>query len=121
MVKPQSFQGRRLLVVEDEYLIAADLAEALQDRGATVIGPAGSIQHALELVSSEQQIDAAVLDINLRGEHAYPVAEALRARAVPFVFTTGYDARTIPAAYAGVPRIEKPVNLNELASLFDDD
>jgi CheY-like chemotaxis protein len=120
MDEARSLQGRRLLVVEDEYMIAADLAEALANRGASVIGPAGSIEDALELVSTEQQIDGAVLDINLRGKHAYPVADALRERGVRFVFTTGYDAGTIPAAYLGVPRVEKPVNINALTSLLED-
>jgi CheY-like chemotaxis protein len=80
-----------------------------------VIGPAASIEHALELLDTERQLDGAVLDINLGGERAYPVADALRARAVPFVFATGYDSWAIPDAYASVPRVEKPVNTRALA------
>jgi CheY-like chemotaxis protein len=113
-----SLGGRRLLVVEDDYMIAADLASALQEYGAQVIGPAGSIENALDLLAADCTIDGAVLDINLRGKHAYPVADALRARGVPFIFTTGYDAWTIPDVYAGVPRVEKPVNTLALAQLF---
>ena len=120
MVEPQSdaLRGRRLLIVEDEYMIAADLASALEEQGAKVIGPAGSIEQALELMDREREIDGAVLDINLRGKRAYPVAEALSARGVPFVFATGYDAWVIPEAYTGVPRLEKPVNTRALARLL---
>ena len=122
MVEPDSdaLRGQRLLIVEDEYTIAADLARALEERGADVIGPAASIEDALELVGAQQQIDGAVLDINLRGERAYPVADALRMREVPFIFATGYDAWAIPAAYADVPRIEKPVSTRELARLLSE-
>lgn len=102
-------------------MIAAELARALQDRGANVIGPAGSVEDALQLLDAERQIDGAVLDINLGGERAYPVADALRARAVPFVFATGYDAWVIPETYASVPRMEKPVNMPSLARLLSKD
>jgi CheY-like chemotaxis protein len=115
---PEALNGRCLLIVEDEYLIATDLARALQERGARVIGPAGSIEGALSMLSAHQQIDGAVLDINLRGERIYPVADALRARGVPFVFVTGYDSWGIPDAYASVPRLEKPVSAPALVRLL---
>jgi len=107
--------GRRLLVVEDEYMIATDLARSLEGLGVEVIGPVGSVEDALELVESDgDRLDGAVLDINLRGERVYPVADALVARGVPFVFTTGYDALVIPDAHAGAPRCEKPVDKMQL-------
>jgi CheY-like chemotaxis protein len=115
-----SLAGRRLLVVEDDYMIAADLASALEDYGAQVIGPAGSIENALDLLTADNNIDGAVLDINLRGRRAYPVADALRARGLPFIFTTGYDAWAIPDSYAGVARLEKPVNTRALAWLLSE-
>jgi CheY-like chemotaxis protein len=111
-------RGHRLLVVEDEYLVASDLAQALEDRGVQVVGPAGSIEEALALVALEDHIDGAVLDINLRGQLAYPVADALRARGVPFVFATGYEAWIIPVAYADVPRVDKPVDTRALTHLL---
>ena len=108
---PDALRGRRLLVVEDEYLTAAALARSREGRGAEVVGPAGSVRAALALVEAAGgRLDGAVLDINLRKERAYPVADALAARGVPFVFVTGYDARAVPDAYAGVPRCEKPVS-----------
>jgi CheY-like chemotaxis protein len=112
-------RGHRLLIVEDEYLIAADLAASLEKVGAEVVGPAASVKEALELVQEDAgQLDAAVLDINLRGEQVFPVADVLARRGVPFVFTTGYDGVAVPSPYAGVPRFEKPVNNAELARLL---
>lgn len=110
--------GRRILVVEDDYAIASDLALALEELGAVVLGPVGSVGDALALMGREPSIEAAVLDINLGSERAYPVADALRARGVPFVFATGYDASVIPAGYAGAPRCEKPVETRALVRLL---
>ena len=117
-LQSDALKGRRLLVVEDEYLIAADLADVLTGQGANVIGPAGSIKDALDMLATERQIDGAILDINVRGERVYPVADALRARGVPFVFATGYDSWVIPDAFANVPRLEKPVRAAALARLL---
>ena len=117
-LQSDALKGRRLLVVEDEYLIAADLADVLTGQGANVIGPVGSIKDALDMLATERQIDGAILDINVRGERVYPVADALRARGVPFVFATGYDSWVIPDAFANVPRLEKPVRAAALARLL---
>jgi CheY-like chemotaxis protein len=107
--------GLKILLVEDEYLVASDLADALGDLGARVIGPAGTVRDALSLIEKEERhLDAAVLDINLRDERIYPVADELQAAGVPFVFTTGYDAAVIPTAYAEIPRCPKPVNYRHL-------
>jgi CheY-like chemotaxis protein len=110
-----TIKGRRLLVVEDDFLIADDLANSLQDLGAEVVGPAGTVEDALQLLESDgEQLDAAVLDINLRDERVYPVASALAQRGIPFVFTTGYDTVAIPQVYASAPRCEKPVDKMQL-------
>jgi DNA-binding NtrC family response regulator len=112
-------KGRHLLIVEDEYIIASDLAQSLEECGAEVIGPAGSVKDALELVErTGEHIDGAVLDVNLRNEPVYPVADALVAHGLPFVFTTGYDTVAIPEVYAGVPRCEKPVDIAQLVRLL---
>lgn len=113
-----ALRGKRILIVEDEYIIASDLACAMEEEGAEVIGPAGSVERALEIVEAERRgFDAAVLDVNLRGRRVYPVADALTARGIPFVFATGYDWGVIPDSYAGVPRCEKPVDKAVLARL----
>ena len=99
----------RVLVVEDEYLLAYQLAHALEDLGAQILGPVPSVKEALALIEAEGQIDSAVLDVNLDGEMVFPVAEALEARNIGFVFTTGYEPLAIPERYQHVPRCEKPV------------
>ncbi|WOH60231.1 hypothetical protein [Bradyrhizobium sp. BWC-3-1] len=103
-------QGRHVLVVEDEYMIAVDLARALEDLGATVIGPAASLADALALVAGESALDFAILAVNLGVEKVFQVADDLRARGVPFIFATGYDQWLIPSAYADAPRFDKPVD-----------
>jgi CheY-like chemotaxis protein len=100
-------------VVEDEYLLAEDLREELERQGAEVMGPVPSVAEALELLRSGPAPYVAILDINLGGEMAYPVADALRARDIPFIFATGYEAQAIPKAYADVPRAEKPVEVRQ--------
>jgi CheY-like chemotaxis protein len=107
--------GRRILVVEDEYIIAADLAQSLEDLGASVLGPAGTVADALALVAGEPALDAAVLDINLGSEKVFPVADALQARGVPFVFASGYDVWMVPSEFADAPRFGKPVETRALA------
>jgi CheY-like chemotaxis protein len=107
--------GRRLLVVEDEYFVADDIARSLQHLGAEVLGPVPSHVEALDLVSSGERIDLAVLDINLRGEMIFPVAEALQARGIPFLFATGYDCTSVPQQYVAVPCWHKPFDPDELA------
>ena len=108
-----SLQGRRGLVVEDEYMLAEDLRAELEREGAEVMGPVASVADALELLRSGPAPDMAILDINLGGEMAYPVADALRARDIPFIFATGYEAQAIPKAYSDVPRAEKPVEVRQ--------
>jgi DNA-binding response OmpR family regulator len=102
--------GRRLLVVEDEYLIASDLASWLEEQDAEVLGPVPSVEDAMALLDAGPLPDAAVLDINLGDEQVFPVADALQAADVPFVFLSGYDARVIPGNYGGVARCTKPLD-----------
>lgn len=104
----------RVLIVEDEYFLADDMAHAIQALGLHVVGPVPTIAEALAIVADEP-VDAAVLDINLKGELVYPVADALREQGVPFVFATGYDAAAVPEAYRDVPRWEKPFTPEDLA------
>jgi DNA-binding NtrC family response regulator len=112
-------RGRRILIVEDEYVVALDLAQSFEQIGAAVIGPVGSVARALALLSGGTTFEMAVLDINLGSEKVFPVADALSARGLPFVFATGYDTVSIPAAYRAVPRFEKPVDIHALARELD--
>ena len=116
----EALKGRRLLLVDDDYLIASELAASLQEAGVLIVGPAGNISEAAALVDGESVIDGAILDINLDGERVYPLAERLRARRVPFVFATGYDDWVLPQAFGDVPRLEKPVETAALARALAD-
>ena len=108
-------QGRRLLVVEDDYWLADDLARSLEELGAEVVGPVGSIHDALAQIAGDGALDGAVLDINLNGHQVYAVADALAARRVPFVFTTDYDRVAVPETYAAIPLCTKPTDALALA------
>jgi DNA-binding response OmpR family regulator len=105
----------RILVLEDEYLIAEFLQDSLERAGAAVIGPIPSVPDALDLLArNDIAIDLALVDVNLHGERAFPVAEVLRERRIPFVFMTGYSEAAIPPRYRDVPRLEKPVDSEEV-------
>lgn len=105
---------RRVLVVEDEYLIARALAEGLSQRGVIVVGPASDLTTALALADAEP-LDAAILDINLDGQSVYPLADTLLQAEVPFGFATGYDLVVIPEQYRAVPFWQKPCTVEALA------
>ena len=107
--------GRRVLVIEDEYFIADDIAHALASRGAEVIGPLADLADAKELLNHDKPIDAALLDINIRNEMIFPVARLLRSRNVPFVFTTGYDKTSVAAEFQDVLLWEKPLDIPRVA------
>lgn len=102
--------GYRVLVTEDEYFLADDIARSLRSCGAKILGPVSDLESASRILNFEI-IDAAVLDINLKGQIVFPIARALRARNVPFVFTTGYDRRSIDAEFQDVLVWEKPFDL----------
>ncbi|MBC7985691.1 MAG: response regulator [Sphingomonadaceae bacterium] len=94
-----ALEGKRILVVEDEPLIAMMVEDMLHDFGAIVIGPAASVAEALALIE-EAVLDAALLDVNLRGERSDAVADALEARGVPFALATGYGESAVGVALA---------------------
>lgn len=110
----QKLRDWHILVVEDEYLLAADLESGLSEAGAVVIGPVATVEGALDAIKAEDQLDGVILDVNLSGVLAYPIADLLAELEVPFVFTTGYDQDTIPPRFEHVPRCEKPYNLAKL-------
>jgi CheY-like chemotaxis protein len=109
-----ALQGRRILVVEDEYMIAEEVVADLAGAGVDVLGPVPSVSNALDLIVAADLIDGALLDVNLGAEPIWPVVDALLARRVPVLLATGYDASAIPQAYAHLPRCEKPAIGKEL-------
>ncbi|WP_342151788.1 response regulator [Methylorubrum sp. SB2] len=118
MTRSRLLEGRTVLVVEDEYFIADDLRRVFEENGAQVIGPVGSVEDALAILSDAPRIDGAVLDINLRQTMVYPVADALRQRGVPFVFATGYESTVIPERLRDAIHCEKPVEPTRIADVL---
>jgi DNA-binding response OmpR family regulator len=108
-----ALEGTRVLVVEDEYLVAVLIQNMLESAGCVVTGPFPRLREALD-AADHDTCDAAVLDINLGGARIDPVAAALSRRNVPFVFVTGYGSGGLPREYAERPRICKPFRMAEL-------
>jgi CheY-like chemotaxis protein len=118
MIRSKALAGRHILVVEDDYFIAYDLAVTFEAAGVKVVGPVASLSDALDLIARTDRLDGAILDINLRGEMVYPLADALKAQDIPVVFATGYARHNMPARYADVPLCEKPVEPEKVAKLM---
>src|SRR3954453_22976353 len=108
--------GPRVLLVEDEMLIALHLEDLLAELGCAVLGPAATVAGALA-VTRREPLEGAVLDVNLRGEPSFPVARELRARPVPFFFVPGYGSAILPPDLRGVPCLTKPVSEPAFATL----
>jgi CheY-like chemotaxis protein len=111
-------QGLRVLVVEDESIVSFLIEDMLKELGCRVIGNAMGVREALALLA-EKKPDAAVLDVNLRGEMAFPIAERLQAELIPFVFVTGYGQAGLPEPWRQCPVVQKPVRLDELARALE--
>ncbi len=105
--------NRRILVVEDEVLIAMQIEEILLDLGCVVVGAVGRLDAALEL-AADQALDAAILDVNILGGPVYPVAERLSARGIPFMLASGYSNWALPEPLRGLPRLMKPFRRRDL-------
>jgi DNA-binding response OmpR family regulator len=117
------FVGLRVLLVEDELLVAMMLEEVLRSEGCVIVGPVPRVEQALT-VARDAPIDAAVLDVNLAGERVFPIADVLAERNVPFLFMTGYGRGMLPAKYAHLPALAKPFRptqlIGALSSAVDD-
>lgn len=111
-VKP--LNQTRILVVEDETLLAMELEQILQAAGYTIIGPYTNLKSAAD-VSRREAINFAVLDINLNGEMVYPLADQLSAQGIPFILMTGYDTSNLPERFRSAPRVSKPFDPAALA------
>jgi CheY-like chemotaxis protein len=111
MTQPRkSVADLRILVAEDESLIALDLETMLAAIGCEVVGPVGSVDEIARMAGC-QDIDGALLDVNLRGRQVFEVVSELTSRGIPVVLTSGYDdASLFPAAFRHLPRISKPFN-----------
>lgn len=115
---PEPIRGRRILVVEDSFLVAMAMEDQLLRAGAEVVGPAGQIGEAVDLAEG-QAIDAAVLDVNLNGDMIWPVAEALARRGIPFAFVTGYQPSALLPEWRDRPRLTKPADEERLLALVE--
>jgi CheY-like chemotaxis protein len=109
-------QHLRVLVAEDEFYVANDIALWLERAGATIIGPTPTVQEALKSLSTADDIQVAVLDINLNGELVFPVADELARRSVPLIFFSGYDDLSVPERFSSVARLSKCAGSSDLVS-----
>lgn len=110
-------QGKKVLIVEDEALIAMLFEDMLSDFGCDVVGPAMNVRQAMEVARSAA-IDVAVLDVNLNGESSFPVATLLETRGVPFVFSSGYGANGLPPEWQDRPTLPKPFTSDQVADVL---
>jgi CheY-like chemotaxis protein len=108
-----------VLVVEDEAMIRMLLAEMLEELGHSVAGQAARVDEALALVNSGLKFDVAILDVNLDGKTAEPIAKAVEARGLKFLFATGYGASGLPDPFKGRPFLQKPFAVGNLAQALE--
>ena len=119
MGSKSALQGKRILIAEDNLLAAMELEHTLLELGCKPLGPVATVSDALRLIEQEE-LDGALLDVDLRGEFAFGVAEALEARGAPVVFATGYDdaGPIFPEGFASYPRLRKPYAEQEVARVL---
>lgn len=110
--------GLKILIVEDEYILATDLARNLEQAGDDVLEPVTSVAGAMRTLADADKVEAAILDIDLRGEPVFPLADELVRRRVPFLFYTGYDDILIPKRFRQTPRVAKPANWRDIRRLL---
>ena len=113
-----NLNGISVLIVEDEGLQAMELQAALEDAGASVIGPVGQVEDAWDMIDLPR-LDCAVLDVNLQGEMIFPVADALLEHDVPVIFVTAYPEQQLPPRYMGLPIFRKPLLLDPLTRTIE--
>ena len=114
-------RGCRVLVVEDDFLIADDFSRRIMACGADIVGPAATLDAARQVLDQAGSVDVAVLDINLRGTLVFPFARHLEAMGIPFLFCTGYGEDPIAECFREVTRFEKPLShqsFNEMVQMI---
>jgi CheY-like chemotaxis protein len=114
----QTFRSPRVLIVEDETLVSMLIEDMVGDCGGQVVGPAATFEQAIALALDED-LDLAILDVNMAGLAVYPVADILRHRGIPFIFVTGYDPSIVPAPYQHAPVLLKPFSHETFSETFD--
>jgi CheY-like chemotaxis protein len=113
-----SFRKLSVLIVEDEAMIRMLLCDMLEELGHVIAGQAARVDEALALVNSQLAFDLAILDVNLDGQTAEPIAAAVERRGVPFVFATGYGASGVPQKFRGRPVLQKPFAVHNLSQVL---
>lgn len=109
--------SRRILLIEDSPVVAPFTVDVLTELGFTVIGPAPNMASARELIEVEA-VDAALVDIHIRGERVFPLCELLEAKKVPFILTSGYADWAVPEKWADCPRLQKPYTLDQVEAVL---
>jgi CheY-like chemotaxis protein len=109
-------KGLRVLIAEDQYMIASELRRVLEREGIIIVGPFSTL--ATALAASMDPVDVALLDVNLHGLAVFALADDLARRGVPYGFATAYETAALPRAYQAVPRVEKPVAPEALLHLL---
>ncbi|WP_161992693.1 response regulator [Aureimonas leprariae] len=112
-----ALSGKGVLVVEDDYLLAEEMADAVRSAGGIALCPVPNVEGAMAIIASAQ-VDAAVLDINLGSETSFPVAKALKSRGIRVVFVTGYDDWMLPDDLTDVPIYRKPADPDNVVRLL---
>ncbi|MDO9639919.1 MAG: response regulator [Pseudotabrizicola sp.] len=112
--------GCKILVMEDDYIVALDLCAHVKSLGITVIGPAGKVRDGLELARSAQTMHGALLDVNISGQTVFPVADVLIERNIPITFVTAYDMATLPPQYRKFRQIDKPMDPAEVSQALEE-
>jgi DNA-binding response OmpR family regulator len=113
-----SLAGKRILIVEDEIIVALDLADKITADGAKAVEPVSTVSAALDVIANTE-LDGVILDVKLRGEMAFPVADVLAGRHIPFVFMTALDAGDIPSRHANVRCVQKPVSTEVICGALE--
>jgi CheY-like chemotaxis protein len=119
-LKENPFAGGRILVVEDDLLVVAELVDTLYAMGADVVGPIANLEKAFERLERLSGFVGAVLDVSVQGKLVFPLADELTRRSIPFVFSSGYDDSVVPPEYASIRRFSKPADDREIAAALLD-
>lgn len=116
---PSRLSGRRVMIVEDEYLLASALQDVIERLGADVLGPFARVQQAMQTLEAGDLPDVGLLDVNLGSEYSFPLADALAAHGIPTVLITGYDTTTLPEGYRSLSYLRKPFDVASITAALD--